>query len=88
MEQEQPNLEPKQLYNPLLSDFSVTHLDDQNEPHVYTLPAQEISTYPAYLANFIQKHLATEILNVRGIDGGNVDATLKLINEEIEVKDE
>lgn len=77
---------PKSIFNPLLEDFIVTMADENNLPHIYTLHAQEIDTFPTYIANFIEKKLAEKIYVDRY--GGRVtkESVMPDIIKEIEVE--
>lgn len=68
----------KKIYNPDLEDFTVKYADK-----AYTIKANELQEYPLFIANHIQKHLATHIANKRGIKV-NPDYDLVKINKEIE----
>lgn len=52
---------PKNLYNPLLEDFTTQIADDDNNPIMYTLHAQENESFPTYIANRILKRLAEKV---------------------------
>jgi hypothetical protein len=56
------------VYNPLLTDFSVTYKKETDDkPVEYTARAQEISYFQEEtIANHIKKHLADAVLNKRG----------------------
>lgn len=54
----------------------MSYANEDNSPHVYTLHAGEIETYPAYIANHIAKHLAHKLVTQRGVRT-NYEADLK-----------
>jgi len=56
---------PKSLFNPLKDNFVTEIRDDNNIPQTYTIPSMEIATFPAYLAERIEKDLITTIKNER-----------------------
>lgn len=80
----QPNQTPRNLFNPLLEDFTITHLDDELNPHVYTLHGMEIGTFPTYIADYIEKHLIDHIGNYRGWEP-NTQSQMEHIRREVEV---
>ncbi|MBU6501174.1 MAG: hypothetical protein KGJ89_05405 [Patescibacteria group bacterium] len=59
--------------------------DDNNIPHLYTLHAEEIETFPAYIARHIKKKLAEKIYLDRY--GGKItkESIMPAILQEIEV---
>lgn len=77
---------PKSLFNPLLEDFKVQMADDENKLHFYTLHSQEIETFPAYIANHIEKQLAEKIYLERTGGRQTKESIMPDIIEEIEVK--
>lgn len=77
-----PNQKPRHLFNPLIEDFSVPCLDDNNVEHTYTIHGMEVETFPTYLADYIEKHLIDHILNKRGLEP-NVELQKKAIQQEI-----
>lgn len=70
---------PKSLYNPLTEDFTVTYRDDNNTPIPYTIHAGEIETFPKYLADHIEKHLAQKLVFDRGMKPNYEDAFKKAV---------
>ncbi len=80
----QPNNTDKSLYNVDKADFTTTFANEENVPIAYTMPAQEISTFPTYIANHLSKHLAHHIVMKRGIKS-NYDQDIKDVLKEIEV---
>lgn len=76
---------PKSLFNPLFEDFVVQMADEENNPHIYILHAQEVETFPAYIANHIEKKLAQKIYIER--TGGRItkDSIMPSIIDEIEI---
>ena len=61
------NEESKQFFNPLDKDFEIEYLGDDNIPVKYVIPGVQISTFPAYLADFFIKHLVDEVANERDL---------------------
>jgi len=74
------NEKTKNIFNPDIEDFTCSY-GGKN----YTIHALEIETFPYIIAEHIKKHLATHIMNKRGVKGGNSEETLNKIKKEIEV---
>ncbi len=51
------------FYNPLTDDFTVVYNNNS-----LIIPALRISTFKKPVADFIKKHLVTEILNKKGVN--------------------
>ena len=80
----------KTLFNPLMTDFSVEWFDDDNKSHILKMRSMEFTKFEDYQSEFVKKHLADEIYNVRGskqTDKGmlNYDDQRISILKEIEV---
>lgn len=80
-----PNQKLKHLFNPLAEDFTVEHLNDENQPESYTIHGLEIGTFPTYLADYIEIHLVDHIGNYRGWEK-NTELQKQHIREEIEAE--
>jgi hypothetical protein len=52
------------VMNYTTKDFSMDYLDDENKPHVASIPALEIKSFPAPIAQRVVNHLANFILNL------------------------
>jgi hypothetical protein len=76
---------PKSLFNPLSFTFKTKLRGEDNIEVEYEIPSLEIATFPAYLAERIQKDLITAIKNQRHLDIMTPDDENKLIAE-VEVK--
>lgn len=77
----EPDITPTSIYNPMTEDFTTTYANEDNEPIPYTCPAQEISTFPAYIANKIKKNLAQVIVFKRGVKTNYEDDYNEVLKE-------
>jgi len=57
-EAEDRTKETKRIFNPLTSDFTVLYAGNP-----YTVRAHDMAEFPVEIADHVQKHLVTEILN-------------------------
>jgi len=78
-------LTKKALKNPLLNDFTVEYDKHGANPKTLTIPAGEIKEFEEPYFSHIKRHLASEVLHERGMKRTGAVATLKEINEEIEL---
>lgn len=62
-----PDQTPISLYNPLNHDITIERFNDENTIEKYTIPTMSAITFPAYIANFLKRHLVDEIINERRI---------------------
>jgi hypothetical protein len=70
------------VYNPLLKDFTARYdINEDGNPESFTIPALEIGYFKPFLANHIKKHLATKILNERGVQTNWEDDYNKVLEE-------
>lgn len=58
---------PVSIYNPLTKEIKIERYNDANEAEIYTLLPLSAATYPAYIANYIKRHLVDIIVNERKI---------------------
>lgn len=58
MEAEDNAVRTKRIFNPLLEDFTVPYAGI-----AYTVPSNDMAEFSLEIANHIQKHLITHILN-------------------------
>lgn len=77
------------VYNPLIKDFTVGY-DLSGKAKRYKVPAREIAYFDEPVAKHVKKHLATAILNERGVTGGDgikrpPEVVLKEIEKEISI---
>ena len=77
--------ETKALFNPLFSDFTWEYLNDNNQPTQATMPGYQISRFPVWLADLMEKHLIDHILNERGIKT-SYEVDRAELKEQIEIK--
>ena len=76
----------KTIYNPTTKDFKVKYdINEDGKPVTYSIKAMEMAEFSNVVADHITKHLATHILNKRGIKE-NPELDLERITEEIEVE--
>lgn len=68
-----------------MEDFTVTYADEKNNPIPYTIHAQEIETFPHYLAEHIKKHLSMKIYNDKYSGIRTRESIMPEILKEIEV---
>lgn len=73
---------PVDFFNPLASDFTVEMFDEQNNAVSYTIPAQQLATYPKYIADFIIRHLTEAVM----VDRDAPETSREKILDEIIVK--
>ena len=69
----------ERIYNPDDDDFTVKYGGKS-----YTIFSREIDSFPVFIAEHIKKHLATHLLNKRGIKTNSND-DLDKIKEEISI---
>ena len=81
----QPNQTPKSLYNPLATDFTVQMRDDDNMQIPYTIPAGEMKTFPAYIADYIERHLLDALYHLEGNPKNDRDIEKAKLLERIRV---
>jgi hypothetical protein len=74
-------MDKKPLYNPLSNEFFYIWYDDDNRPHELIMPPGKVSYFPEKVADFMAKHLADEIIEVRKINPILPDKRKEVMNE-------
>lgn len=70
------------VHNPTKDDFTMKYdINEDNEPVPYTVEAGDIKEFPKIVADHLKKHLATKILNIRGIKTNHEDEYAAVIKE-------
>lgn len=72
---------PTHIWNPDTEDFIQQMADDDNVPHQYTARAQEITTFPKYIADHVARHLAQHLVLKRQIETNYEDEFQKMMKE-------